>query len=203
MTGAAPAAASRRRAILDSALAVFTEQGLAAASIQDIRARSGASIGSIYHHFGSKEGIAAALYAEAIADYQRGALEVLRAALDAGAGIRGLVRHFLLWVRDHRQLAGLMLSVERHELRALAAPQVKELNRAFRQPLRELISAHEATNALPELPEDVLLPALLGPARAYAGQWVAGRARTPLEEAADRLADLAWSGLAGPATDRR
>jgi len=186
---------NRRQAILAAALAVFDEYGVAAAPINEIRARSGASIGSIYHHFGSKEGIAAALYADAIADYQAGALAVLTSARDAGDGIRGIVRHFLEWVGEHRELAGLMLSVERHEVRSLAAESVAELNREFRRPLADWIRAQGAP--LSALPADLLLPVVLGPARAYAGQWVAGRTRTPLKRAAELLGDLAWSGIAG------
>jgi len=39
----------------------------------DIRVRARASIGSIYHHFRSKEQLAAALYVEGLRDYQEGA----------------------------------------------------------------------------------------------------------------------------------
>ncbi|MGH3739466.1 MAG: TetR/AcrR family transcriptional regulator [Micromonosporaceae bacterium] len=185
---------ARRQAILDAALAVFSESGVAAAAIGEIRARSGASIGSIYHHFGSKEGIAAALYAEAITDYQRGALAVLAAEPDAADGVRGLVRQFLEWVGGHPELARLMLSVERHELRALAAERVDPLNQEF----VARVGGWLRGSGLGSLPADLFLPAVLGPARAYAGQWVAGRAETPLDQAATVLAELAWSGLGGP-----
>ncbi len=50
----------RRDQILAAALGAFAEKGFAAATIEDVRERSGASTGSIYHHFGDKEGLAAA-----------------------------------------------------------------------------------------------------------------------------------------------
>lgn len=40
--------------ILDAAAAVFREHGFTAATIGDVVSASGASIGSIYHHFGGK-----------------------------------------------------------------------------------------------------------------------------------------------------
>ena len=40
----------------------FAEGGLSALSVQEIRERSGVSVGSLYHHFGSREGIVLALY---------------------------------------------------------------------------------------------------------------------------------------------
>src|SRR5438067_10900122 len=73
MTARRVTTAARRQVILDAALGLFTTRGLRATSVEDIRSASGASNGSLYHHFGSKEGIAAALYAAAIEDYQRGA----------------------------------------------------------------------------------------------------------------------------------
>lgn len=51
-----------RRQILDTVLALFGEHGYFATSVQDISRASGVSVGSIYHHFGDKEGIARALY---------------------------------------------------------------------------------------------------------------------------------------------
>src|SRR5438270_12811003 len=125
--------AVRRQAILDAALELFAERGLAGTSIDDICVASGASNGSLYHHFGSKEGIAAALYANAIVDYQRGALEVFRNAQSAEAGFRGCVEHYLQWVHDHHELAVLMLAVEHGDVRDLAADAVATLNDAFRR----------------------------------------------------------------------
>ena len=59
----------RRRQILDAALASFLEKGYAATSIADIRARSGASTGSIYHFFSGKGALAEALLREAVAGW--------------------------------------------------------------------------------------------------------------------------------------
>lgn len=192
----ATASRERREQILGAALEVFGENGLAGASIQEISRRARASVGSIYHHFGSKESLATALYSQAIADYQRGALEVLETAHDARAGIRGLVVQFLRWVGDHPQLAGLMLSVEHRDLRALAADEVAVLNREFLRHTRAWLRTY-LWEGEPPVPEELYLHAVLGPARSYAGQWVAGRSRVPLEQAASGLADLAWAGVSG------
>lgn len=51
-----------RQQVLDTVLALFRERGYFATSIQDISRASGVSVGSIYHHFGDKEGIARTLY---------------------------------------------------------------------------------------------------------------------------------------------
>jgi AcrR family transcriptional regulator len=56
----------RQEAILSAALECFTSRGFAATTVEEIRRRSGASIGSIYHHFGGKEGLAAELCVEGL-----------------------------------------------------------------------------------------------------------------------------------------
>lgn len=51
-----------RLQVLDAVLRLFSDRGYFATSVQDISRESGVSVGSIYHHFGDKEGIARSLY---------------------------------------------------------------------------------------------------------------------------------------------
>src|SRR4051794_8362035 len=123
--------ATRREDILRAALEAFTEKGFAAASIHDVRRLSGASTGSIYHHFGGKEGLAAALYVDGLAGYQAGFLERLRAAGDAEGAIKGLVRHHLRWVEANPELAAFILGRRETEVVAATEAPMRELNREF------------------------------------------------------------------------
>ncbi len=87
-----PGADARRSEILGAALDAFAAHGVAGASIDEIRRRSGASVGSIYHHFpGGKDAIAGALYVEGLRDYQEGFIEVLRQAPSTRSGVEGAV----------------------------------------------------------------------------------------------------------------
>lgn len=56
-----------RELILATALRLFVERGFFATSVHDIRRSAGLSIGSIYHHFPSKEAVARALYDDLVA----------------------------------------------------------------------------------------------------------------------------------------
>ena len=56
-----------RELILATALRLFVERGFFATSVHDIRRAAGLSIGSIYHHFPSKEAVARALYDDLVA----------------------------------------------------------------------------------------------------------------------------------------
>jgi len=59
-------AQATRASLLAAARAVFSESGFAEANIADVVSRAGASVGSLYHHFGGK----ADLYLALFEDYQ-------------------------------------------------------------------------------------------------------------------------------------
>ena len=185
----------RRRAIMNAALPLFTEKGLAGTAVEDIRTRAKASIGSIYHHFGSKEGVARALYAEAIENYQEELTSFLRSGPDAASGVKGIVTNFLAWVAEHRDLAQLMLGAEHAELRRLAMGDVRRLNRRLMTDVGAWLA--RCSGELSAFPPDVLLCAVLGSAYRFAQMWMSGRAHTPIEKASRLLARAAWDGLGG------
>ena len=63
--------AETRRRLLETAAAVFAEQGFAAATIRKIADRAGANVAAVNYHFGSKD----ALYREVLRDVRRLAYE--------------------------------------------------------------------------------------------------------------------------------
>src|SRR3954471_3664080 len=88
----------RREAILDAALHAFLEHGVADAPIEAICVGARASVGSVYHHFGDKSGLAAAVYAEALAGYQATFLDALRhRPEEAEQSIKDVVRAHVRW----------------------------------------------------------------------------------------------------------
>lgn len=177
---------SRRSEILGAALACFGENGYERTTIEEIRARSGASVGSIYHHFGGKEQIADALYADALRDYQSGFLELLRG--DAERAIKGVVRHHLRWVDENPQLARFLLTDRRPE-------EVRELNRAAFDAVERWRSAHQ--DELQPLSFDAFYAVVIGPAQEAARHRLAGRTQTPMRRLERELADAAWRAIKG------
>lgn len=77
-------AAATRSALLAAAREVFAQSGFAEASIAEVVGRAGASVGSLYHHFGGKSELYLALFD----DYQGGqearSAQAVRAARSAG-----------------------------------------------------------------------------------------------------------------------
>ncbi|KZK82703.1 Fatty acid metabolism regulator protein [Pseudovibrio sp. Ad13] len=62
---------NRYQSILDAALELFLKQGYTSTSIAQIRNKSGATTGSIYHFFKGKPDIAVALWDQAVAGWTR------------------------------------------------------------------------------------------------------------------------------------
>jgi AcrR family transcriptional regulator len=189
--------AQRPATILAAALECFAQQGFAATPIEDIRERSGASIGSIYHHFGGKEGLAAELYVEGLRGYQDGLVRALEAHQDAEAGIRALVRHHLRWVQRNPQLAQFLANRRETELRAATEARVRELNRAFLPRVAAWVERHVQAGALRALPPDLWEPVLLGPSQELARLWLAGRTQITLGGAERDLAETTWRAVKG------
>lgn len=108
-------AATTRAALLSAAREVFTASGFAEASIADVVARAGASVGSLYHHFGGK----GELYLALFEDYQQRQEERTAAAVKAarGEGVADPVALFVAGARAYldgcwaeRDLARLFLA---------------------------------------------------------------------------------------------
>jgi AcrR family transcriptional regulator len=177
----------RRQAILDAALQAIDAKGVLAATLDDIREGSGASIGSIYHHFGDKEGIAAALYAQLLAEWQRGFVAALRNR-GAEQGVRAAVDHQLRWAARHPAAIRFLLTFT--PPRATLARQ----NREFFDAVNTWLASHAG-----EIRQDLDLATgeavWLGPASEYCRHWLAGNAPKPDRRRRELLADIAWRSL--------
>jgi AcrR family transcriptional regulator len=188
-------AGGRRETILRAALECFTERGFTATTVEEIRRRSGASIGSIYHHFGGKEAIAADLYVDGLRGYQEGFLRALENGDGAEAGIRALVRHHLRWVEHNPELARFLMNRRETELLAATDERVRELNRSFFPRVTAWVERWVEAGALRPLSPDLREPVLLGPSQEFSRLWLAGRTRIALRRAEQELADATWNAV--------
>jgi len=93
--------------ILDAATEVFSARGFSAATMADIVEHSGASIGSIYHHFGGKKELFLAIYDRLSADVELRLAEAASTAtdLDSQQAFALHVRAYLTAIWANRQAA--------------------------------------------------------------------------------------------------
>lgn len=197
--GVRTADGSRREAILEAALACFLERGVVGAGIERVCAASGASVGSVYHHFGGKEGLAGAVFVEAMGDYQASFVAALRRHPDdAKAGVHAAVREHLRWCLRRRPDRARFLLFHGDAARNAGAERLAALNREFFASVLSWWRPHVRYGALRDLDLDLAYALWLGPAQEYCRLRLAGRSTTSPSRAARVLADGAWQALRSP-----
>lgn len=186
----------RRTRILDAALACFLEQGYGATSVADIRARSGASTGSIYHFFANKGALAASLVQRAVAGWSAESSDAspdAPAEIAIKASVSGLVR----WGLDHpaeRRFIDEMRSL------ALTDPTLEACADQFRrgtQAAATLFAIYRERGEVRDLSWPIAHALMLGPAYDFLRQAEPSPQDTG---AAGILADAAWSAVRSLAT---
>ncbi len=153
-------------------------------------------MGSIYHQFGSKEELAAALYLAAIGDYQRVIVEVLEDAADAEGGVKAVVRRTFEWSRENRDLARFIQIHQPAALQRAIGAELGELNRRFAAEAFGWLRRQAEAGAVRSLPLEVYFALWTGPSMEYLRTWLGRRGSDGSDsEAIEALASAAWVSL--------
>ncbi|KIL03704.1 TetR/AcrR family transcriptional regulator [Pseudomonas sp. S5(2021)] len=185
----------RKQQILQAALACFSEHGVDGTTIEMIRDRSGASIGSLYHHFGNRERIIAALYLEGIGQYAALLEAGLIDTLDAEACVRLFVTGYIDWVVEHPDWARFILHNRGRVEAGEAGERLRQFNQAHGERIAGVLRKHRHAGAFRELPGECFVSVVIGPSQDMARNWLAGRSKRPLAEYRELLAQIAWDSV--------
>lgn len=182
-------AAERRQQLVETALDLFANRGLHGVSMDDIAEAAGVTKPVLYQHFASKR----ALFMELLDEVGHAMLDAIAAATNAATTPReqveaGLGAYFR-FVADHHNSFVLLFGdgSRRDEEFATAVDSVESVMAEFIAPLIDV--ALDAEHRL------LLAHAVIGLAEGASRRWVATGAKETPEEAARRVAALAWAGL--------
>lgn len=92
----------RTRQLIEVAEAVFAERGIAAASMDEIAGRAGVTKPILYDHFGSKDGLLAAVIARAGAELGNAVEGAVADARDADDALARGLRAYFTFMEEHR-----------------------------------------------------------------------------------------------------
>lgn len=184
----------RRTEILDAALLCFDRQGVTATTIDDIRTESGASIGSIYHQFASKDEILTHLYCQAVSAYRAGLTQALRSKRHPKQGLRAAVDFHIEWIDTHRPLARIMLRWDESELSEAGQSMLGEETRRFGKELGVWLKEAAASGDIRSMTPELYAALLIGPLLEYGRRAVRGAAIG--REVHRELANGIWRALA-------
>ena len=185
----------RKSTILSAALAVFSEKGIEAATIEDIRLQSQASVGSIYHHFGTKEGIAAALFAQGTDDYWAQLIARVQSRPSAQKAIHGLIEAHIGWITANPDLARFLFA-RRQAVSPAYEQAIRQRTAEHFKALFGLLKPWFKQGLLRRLPADLYAPLLMGPAQEFSRLWLGGRVELDPRLAIKELSLAAWRCLA-------
>jgi AcrR family transcriptional regulator len=190
---------SNREKVLEVALELFSTRGYSATTIEDVKLRSEVSVGVIYHHFGSKEGIAGALYVQSLHDFQRGLVAAIaRSEASAERAVKAAVGYHLAWIDANRARAGFMLRRRETEVTNANRSDVRKLNHRLSADVEIWYRPRVDAGEIRDLPLPLLYSIWFGPTQEYARSVLDGPLRergTRLADSEPVLADAAWSAL--------
>jgi AcrR family transcriptional regulator len=192
-----PTSAERRRGILNAALQCFALRGYDATTMAEICKRAGVSTGSMYHHWGSKERLAAELYLEGVRSTQEHGLHALLAHRRTEDGIRALVRSYLDWVQAQPELARFLFAMRHAAFMESAEAELERMNTDAVETASAWFRARMQSGELPELDPSVLRAILYGPSAHFARRLLNGDADADPELAKQQLATAACAALRG------
>ena len=162
--------------ILDATRGLVLGHGPRAASVAAIARASGAPAGTLYHRFGSRDGVLVAVWLRALERFQATLLAAVEAYADPTERGVAMARASVEFAEHHRDDARLLIVVRRDDLLD-AAPddglrrRIDAMNRPFEAELRSIARAlygtTEARAVAAVTRAVVLLP--YGVTRLYAG----------------------------------
>ena len=183
--------------LLDAALEVHETAGRDGFTVQAVVAASGVSLGSLYHHFGSFDGLAAALYARCMGDLLDGIVAAVERARIARTGIRAVVTAYLRFVEDHPDRARFIHASAYASYLPAHAERIAETKAPRMARLAAWLTPHVAAGSIVDLPDPLLEMLLIGPVAELSRRWLAGATDLDLTKAARVLPDRIWASLAG------
>ncbi len=181
--------------IIKTALEIFNQHGIENTTIDMIRLATDTSVGSLYHHFGNKEGLAAAVYITGLQDFSMSLFNGIKQCKTAKEAVYCIVEANINWIEQQpvwakfifEQYNVLKKSNQENSFRA-SAMQMEEA-------LAKLILGLENPDPMIDYPSEILSSLLIGPTHDYARNWLNGRRKTPPHQLKDYFAMAAWHSL--------
>lgn len=191
-----------RARIIAEATRQLTQLGYAAFTIASVRDALGLSSGSMFHAFGSKPALAAAVYVAGMAQYQQTASAAIQKAAPPEAALRGWIAAHLGWIEDHRDLSRYLFSTLPDEVMAEAAAPLEDHNAAFYAALSDLFARAVDAGLMARMERPLAMALCIGPAHEYGRQWIRSNAATLPRQISRTLQDAALAALASTVQKR-
>ena len=192
--GREAATRARKESVLKAALACFSAHGVDHTTIHQIQARANCSIGSLYHHFGSKEGIAEELFLEGISQLNSAVLAGIRSAENAEQSVHAVVSAYCDWSSRNRQLARYLHSRD-IDFSEQARTRLREIHQNYITEVFTWFAPFVEEGQMRVLPVETYVPLISGATQEYVRRWLSGHHDKGPEEVKTLFAEAAWNAV--------
>ncbi|MGW0996742.1 TetR/AcrR family transcriptional regulator [Streptomyces sp. NPDC002523] len=182
--------------LLDAALRVYAKGGDQGLTVGAVTKASGVSLGSLYHHFGSLDGLMDALLTRWLGRLLDELAAALAGTRTAHTGIRALVVAYLGFVQQHREAAVLLHSSYADRAGMADGRRLRDAQEARLSPLAQWAQSYVDAGELAPLHPALIESLVLGPVIALARRRLSGIDDVDLDEAALILPDRIWRAVA-------
>lgn len=183
--------------LLDAVLRVYAEKGEQGLTVGAITKASGVSLGSLYHHFGSLDGLVIAAEQRWLGKLLDALLTALLAAPTSRDGIEAVVRAYFAFIREHPDAARLIGSPYGDRQATRNGQEQRDTQKARVSALGLWIQPRVESGELAPLSQPLIETLVLGPIVAMSRRWLAGIIDIDLDEAAGILAERIWLSVSG------
>lgn len=187
---------ARKESVLKAALECFQELGIEGTTVHDIQRRAQCSIGSLYHHFGSKEGIAEELFLDGISRLNRGMLRKIKGCANGEQSVHAVVHYYAEWTTRNQPMARYLHSRD-IDFSAEARQRLKQIHRDYITAVFTWFAPFVAAGEMRVLPVDTYVPLISGPIQEYARRWLSGHHPHAPRKVKALFADAAWNAVKG------
>ncbi|WP_106400347.1 TetR/AcrR family transcriptional regulator [Actinocorallia populi] len=181
--------------LLDTALDVYARDGRDGFTMSAVIKESGVSSGSLYHHFGSFDGLAAALYTRCMTALLEAMAAALEPCEDAREGVIAAVRAYLGFAAEHRVEAGFIHASAYAAFLPAHAPAIAAAKEPLLRRMMDWTRPHVAAGEIVDLPPALMEMLLIGAAAETTRRWLAGAPGIDLAEASELLPERVWRSL--------
>ncbi|GAA4930890.1 TetR/AcrR family transcriptional regulator [Streptomyces coeruleoprunus] len=181
--------------LLDAALSVYATSGEQGLTVSAVTSASGVSLGSLYHHFGSMDGLATALFTRWNGRLLDELVTALTQSRTARTGIRALVHAYLRFIQEHRAASFFLHSSDPARHMMHAGQQVRDLQNARLVEIAAWLEPRIRSGEIAPLPGPLIEALVMGPVVATARRWLSGIDDQDLDEAARILPERIWRSL--------
>ncbi len=189
----APGLRPTQELVLDTALHLFSERGYFNTSVHDIAREAQVSIGSIYHHFKDKQGIAQALYEQLVARMGRAFDTIASTHPTTHDRCRAVVELLFQLTEDEPALMAYMLHAQHQEFMPGQAPVCS--SQPFTQ-MRAMVVAGMDTGEIRPMDSLVAATALFGGPLRMISLRLDKILEIPLQRYTAQVWEAAWHAVA-------